>query len=151
MRESNGVFAWELTPENPLLGVVQDGGNAMIELPGSLRDVLVERIDEEIDAHDASTPAEWVEALLVGLDAAAEELEEDLGENLVKNLEESGELEQSLSNEIEGHLEDSDDTSGEDIVRILDGVCEIAWVNEDGDEEIAKGFMESDGYEDEEY
>ena len=123
----------------------------MIELPGSLRDVLVERIDEEIDVNDASTPAEWVEAVLVGLEAAAEELDEDLGENLVKNLEESGELEQSLSNEMEEHLDEAEETSGEDIVRILDGVCEIAWINEDGDEEIAKGFMESDGYEDEEY
>tara|TARA_B100000575_G_scaffold286953_1_gene284471 strand:- start:1163 stop:1534 length:372 start_codon:yes stop_codon:yes gene_type:complete len=123
----------------------------MIELPGSLRDVLVERIDEEIDAHGASTPEQWVEAVLVGLDAAAEELDEDLGENLVKNLEESGELEQSLSDELEEQFEDLDDGSGEDLVRILDGVCEIAWVNEDGDEEIAKGFMESDGYEDEEY
>jgi len=123
----------------------------MIELPGSLRDVLVERIDEEIDAHGASTPEQWVEAVLVGLDAAAEELDEDLGENLVKNLEESGELEQSLSDELEEQFEDLDDGSGEDLVRILDGVCEIAWINEDGDEEIAKGFMESDGYEDEEY
>ena len=123
----------------------------MIELPGSLRDVLVERIDEEIDAHGASTPEQWVEAVLVGLDAAAEELDEDLGENLVKNLEESGELEQSLSDELEEQFEDLDDGSGEELVRILDGVCEIAWINEDGDEEIAKGFMESDGYEDEEY
>ena len=123
----------------------------MIELPGSLRDVLVERIDEEIDANGASTPEQWVEAVLVGLDAAAEELDEDLGENLVKNLEESGELEQSLSIELEEQFEDIDDGSGEDLVRVLDGVCEIAWVNEDGDEEIAKGFMEADGYEEEEY
>lgn len=123
----------------------------MIELPGSLRDVLVERIDEEIDANGASTPEQWVEAVLVGLDAAAEELDEDLGENLVKNLEESGELEQSLSVELEEQFDDLDDGSGEDLVRILDGVCEIAWINEDGDEEIAKGFMEADGYEEEEY
>ena len=123
----------------------------MIEMPGSLRDVLVERIDEEIDANGASTPEQWVQAVLVGLDAAAEELDEDLGENLVKNLEESGELEQSLSVELEEQFDDLDDGSGEDLVRILDGVCEIAWINEDGDEEIAKGFMEADGYEEEEY
>ncbi len=123
----------------------------MIELPGSLRDMLVERIDEEIDANNASTPEEWFGALLIGLEAAAEELDEDLGENLVKNLEESGELEQSLSDELIEQFEDLEEGSGDELVRIMDGVCEIAWVNEDGDEEIAQGFMESDGYEDEEY
>jgi hypothetical protein len=123
----------------------------MIELPGSLKDMLVERIDEEIDANNASTPAEWVGALLIGLEAAAEELDEDLGENLVKNLEESGELEQSLADELTEQFEDLEEGSGDELVRIMDGVCEIAWINEDGDEEIAKGFMESDGYEDEEY
>jgi hypothetical protein len=30
----------------------------------------------------------------------------------------------------------------------LNSVCEVAWIDEDGDDEIAKGFMESDGYED---
>ena len=123
----------------------------MIELPGSLRDMLVERIDEEIDANNASTPEEWVGALLIGLDAAAEELDEDLGETLVKNLEESGELAQSLADALTEQFEDLEDGSGDELVRIMDGVCEIAWINEDGDEEIAKGFMESDGYEDEEY
>ena len=123
----------------------------MIELPGSLREVLVERIDEEIEAHSASNPKEWIEALLTGLEAAAEELDEDLGENLIKNLEESGELEQSFADEMEENLDDLEEGSGEDLVRIMDGICEIAWINEDGDEEIAKGFMESDGYEDEEY
>ena len=119
----------------------------MIELPGSLREVLIERIDEQIDAKGASAPKEWFEALLVGLEAAAEELEEDLGENLVSKLEESGELEQSLSKELEEHFEGLTEASGDEIVRIMNSVCEVAWVDEDGDEEIAKGFMESDGYD----
>ena len=120
----------------------------MIELPGSLKEGLIERIDEQIDAKGASAPKQWFEALLVGLDAAAEELDEDLGENLVSKLEESGELEQSLSKELQGQFEGLTDITGEEIIRILNSVCEVAWVDEDGDDEIAKGFMESDGYED---
>ena len=122
----------------------------MIELPGSLKEVLIERIDEQIDAKGASAPKQWFEALLVGLDAAAEELDEDLGENLVSKLEESGELEQSLSKELQGQFEGLTDITGDEIIRILNSVCEVAWVDEDGDDEIAKGFMESDGYEDDE-
>ena len=121
----------------------------MIELPGSLREVLIERIDEQIDAKGADAPQEWFEALLVGLEAAAEELDEDLGENLVSKLEESGELEQSLSVELQEQFEGLDEASGDEIVRIMNSVCEVAWIDEDGDEEIAKGFMESDGYDDE--
>tara|TARA_B110000495_G_C22727657_1_gene427180 strand:- start:302 stop:688 length:387 start_codon:yes stop_codon:yes gene_type:complete len=120
----------------------------MIELPGSLKEVLIERIDEQIDAKGASAPKQWFEALLVGLEAAAEELDEDLGENLVSKLEDSGELEQSLSKELQEQFEGLTDITGEEIIRILNSVCEVAWIDEDGDDEIAKGFMESDGYED---
>lgn len=121
----------------------------MIELPGSLKEVLIERIDEQIDAKGASAPKQWFEALLVGLEAAAEELDEDLGENLVSKLEDSGELEQSLSKGLQEQFEGLTDITGEEIIRILNSVCEVAWIDEDGDDEIAKGFMESDGYEDE--
>ena len=120
----------------------------MIELPGSLKEVLIERIDEQIDAKGASAPKQWFEALLVGLEAAAEELDEDLGENLVSKLEDSGELEQSLSKELQDQFEGLTDITGEEIIRILNSVCEVAWIDEDGDDEIAKGFMESDGSED---
>ena len=123
----------------------------MIELPGSLRDVIIERIDEEIETTGADEPEAWFACFLAGLDVAAEELDEELGENLITRLEESGELEQSLADELEEQFEGLEDSSGEELVRIMDSTCEIAWINEDGDEEIAKGFMESDGYEDEEY
>jgi len=123
----------------------------MIELPGSLRDVIVERIDEEIETNGADTPEAWVACFLAGLDVAAEELDEELGENLVLKLEESGELEQSLVDELEEQFEELDYPSGDDLMRIVDAICEVAWVNEDGDDQIAKGFMESDGYSEEDY
>ena len=123
----------------------------MIELPGSLRDVIVERIDEEIETTGANAPEGWVSCFLAGLDVAAEELDEELGENLINRLEESGELEQSLSDELEAQFEDLEQPSGDELMRVVDTVCEVAWINEDGDDQIAKGFMEPDGYEDEDY
>ena len=47
----------------------------MIELPGSLREFVVERIDDELSSK--SDPKEWVRCLLVGLDALAEEMDEE--------------------------------------------------------------------------
>ena len=123
----------------------------MIELPGSLRDLLCESIDEELENSGADDVDGWIKSVFIGLDAAAEELDEDLGENLVRKLEESGELEQSLANELQEQVEDLNDPGGDELIRILGTICEIAWVNEDGDDEIAKGFMEADGYEDEDY
>ena len=123
----------------------------MIELPGSLRDLLCESIDEELENSGADELSGWIKCLFIGLDAAAEELDEDLGENLVQKLEESGELEQSLSDELEEQLADVVDPSGDELIRVLGNICEIAWINEDGDDEIAKGFMEADSYEDEDY
>ena len=64
----------------------------MIELPGSLRDLLCESIDEELENSGADALDGWIKCVFIGLDAAAEELDEDLGENLVQKLEESGEL-----------------------------------------------------------
>ena len=95
----------------------------MIELPGSLRDVIVERIDEEIDTTGADTPEGWIACFLAGLDVAAEELDEELGENLITRLEESGELEQSLPDELEEQFEDLDSPSGDDLMRVVDAVC----------------------------
>jgi hypothetical protein len=123
----------------------------MIELPGSVRDMIVERIDEEIETTGADAPDGWVACLLAGLDVAAEELDEELGENLVLRLEESGELEQSLSTVLEEQFEALEHPSGDELMRVVDTVCEVAWINEDGDDQIAKGFMESDGYEEDDY
>jgi hypothetical protein len=123
----------------------------MIELPGSLKELLRERVDEELETSGASTPEQWVHSLFIGLDAAAEELDEDLGENLIIKLEESGELEQSLTKELEEQFGNLSEPAADDLIRMMDSVCEVAWIDEDDDDQIAKGFMESDGYEDEDY
>ena len=126
----------------------------MIELPGSLREFLVERVDEEMDATGASDPASWTHCVLHGIDALGEELDEELGENLVPRLEQSAELEDSLSNCMTQSLEGTDDPdlNGDDLVNTLDKLCEIAWIDEDGDDEIAKGFLDgSDDFEEDEF
>ena len=123
----------------------------MMELPGSLRDMIIARIDEEIETNDADSPESWLHCVLAGLEVAAEELDEEIGENLVTKLEESGELEQSFGAEFKQQFADLDEPSGDDLMSIIDSACEVIWINEDGDDQIARGFMESDGYEDEDY
>ena len=123
----------------------------MIELPGSLRELLRERVEEELDTSKADSPETWICSLFIGLDAAAEELDEDLGENLVLKLEESGELELGLAKELQAQCGSLSEPSADDLIRLMDVVCEVAWIDEDDDDQIAKGFMESDGHEDEDY
>jgi hypothetical protein len=125
----------------------------MIELPGSLREFFILQIEDEL-APAEGQPKSWSAAIIIGLDALAEEIDQEVGENIVAKLEESGELEGKLGELLPdafAHLEGSDATA-DDLVGVLDKLCEIAWINEDGDDEIARGFMDgSDGYEDEEY
>jgi hypothetical protein len=123
----------------------------MIELPGSLRELLRERVEEELDTSKADSPEKWIRSLFIGLDAAAEELDEDLGENLILKLEESGELEHGLAKELQAQCGSLSEPSADDLIRLMDVVCEVAWIDEDDDDQIAKGFMESDGHEDEDY
>ena len=123
----------------------------MLELPGSLRDLIIERIDEEIETNGADSPETWLACVLAGLDVAAEELDEEIGENLVTKMEESGELEQSFGDEFKEQFANLVEPSGDDLMRVIDSACEVVWINEDGDDQIARGFMESDGYEDEDY
>ena len=123
----------------------------MLELPGSLRDLIIERIDEEIETNNANSPDTWLDCVLAGLEVAAEELDEEIGENLVTKLEESGELEQSFATEFKEQFADLNEPAGDDLMTIIDTACEVIWINEDGDDQIARGFMESDGYEDEDY
>jgi hypothetical protein len=41
---------------------------------------------------------------------------------------------------------------GEDLVSNLDKLCEVAWIDEDGDDEIAKGFLDgTDDFEEDEF
>ena len=125
----------------------------MIELPGSLREFFILQIEDELDPVNGG-PQNWSVAVLRGLDALAEEIDQEVGENLVPKLEESGELESKLSELLPDAFSDlkGSDPTAEDLVGVLDKLCEVAWINEEGDDEIARGFMDgSDGYEDDEY
>jgi len=126
----------------------------MIELPGSLREYVIERIDEELESTGAKDPSGWVTCLLAALDSLAEEIDEDMGENLIPTLETSGELDEPLSSALASAFAalTTDDPGGEDLIGVVNKLCEIAWIDEEGDDEIAKGFMDSpDDFEDEEF
>jgi len=125
----------------------------MIELPGSLREFMIQHVEDELNQEDDG-PKQWTDAISVGLDALAEEIDEEVGENLVVRLEESGELEGKLSELLPDALESltGSDPTAEDLLGVLDKLCEIAWINEEADDEIARGLLDgSDGYEDDEY
>ncbi len=122
----------------------------MIELPGSLREFVVERIEDEL-AGDSDVK-EWIRCVMSGLDALAEEMDEEEGENLIPNLEVSGELEDSLAKVLTEHYGQLTDPSGDELLSVVDKVCEVAWIDEEDDDEIARDFLDgSDSFEDEDY
>jgi len=121
----------------------------MIELPGSLREFVIERIEDELTS--GGGPEKWIRSVMAGLEALAEEIGESDGENLIPNLEESGELEQSLAKVLEKQYQDlGDEPSGETLLSVLDKICEVAWINEEADDEIARGFLDGNDDLDEE-
>ena len=98
-----------------------------MELPQSLRDSLVEELDEYLDALGSDPSAEAVANYVIELlEAFADE--EGLDDLLV-DLEESGELDEPLVELLEAEMESNDEFeyTGEEIVSLLEAMCAIEW------------------------
>ena len=82
----------------------------MMQLPHELRDTVVEQLDEYLESQNGTPDAEAVAAFVVELlGTAAEDLKIGDADEIVLKLETSGELDASLLEMLEEHLESSDD------------------------------------------
>ena len=135
----------------------------MIQLPHEMRDTVVEQLDEYLEAQHGTPDAESVAAYVVeALGTVAEELKLGDADEFVIRLETSGELEASLQEMLEEELERDDELefSGEEIVGMVEKVCDIEWTTKDEEEEEEAdddeddddpdGFFDEMGGEDEE-
>lgn len=133
----------------------------MIQLPHEMRDTLVEHLDEYIDGQGASPEPEVVAAYVVDLiGSVAEELKIDDGDEVVLKLESSGELDASLLELLEEEFESNDEFeyTGEEIVSIVEKVCDVEWTTKDDEEEEEEedddedpdGFFDDIGADDDE-
>ena len=113
----------------------------MVELPTSMRELLVDQLDTYCENLDEATDTDALaEAVVEILEVVANEVGGVDPEEIVSKLEMSGELDASLVEVLESHFASSTslEFTGEEIVALLEKVCEIEWTDpeffEDGDE-----------------
>lgn len=132
----------------------------MMQLPHEMRDTLVEQLDEYFDAQGGSLDGEVVAAYVIELiGTVAEELKIDDGDEIILKLESSGEMEASLLELLEEEFESNDEFeyTGEEIVSLVEKVCEVEWTtkedaddDDDEDEDDPDGFFDDIGGDDDE-
>ncbi len=131
----------------------------MMQLPSDMRDALVEQLDEYLDAHASSPDAEAVASYVVELiGTVAEELKLDDADEIILKLESSGELEAGLSEVLEEEFESNDEFefTGEEVVSLLEKLCDLEWAAgddddiDDDDDDDTDDFFEEFGSDEEE-
>ena len=131
----------------------------MIQLPHEMRDTVVEQLDEYLEAQTGTPDGETVAAYVIELlGSAAEELKIDDADEIVLKLETSGELEASLQELLEEEFERDDELAftGEEIVSLIEKVCDVEWTTaddddadeDDDDEDDPDGFFDDMGADD---
>ena len=130
----------------------------MMQLPHEMRDTLVEQLDEYFDAHGGSPDGEVIAAFVIELiGTVAEELKVDDGDEIILKLESSGEMEASLLELLEEEFESNEEFeyTGEEIVSLLEKVCEVEWTtkddaddDDDDDDDDPDGFFDEIGGDD---
>lgn len=106
-----------------------------MQLPYSMRESLVDDIDEFLEAFSSDPEPEQVANYLV--EALETYADEEGIDDIVATLEEEGELEASLSEALEGEMTSNDEFeyTGEEIVSLLEKLCGVEWDGEDDDED----------------
>ena len=120
-----------------------------MQLPNSMRDNMVDDLDEYLEAVSASPDTEAIAAYVIEL---LETYAEDAGiDDIVAALEEETALDGSLSETIEEEMSSNDEFeyTGEEIISLLERLCEIEWVEGEDDEDL-DDEEEEEGEEEEE-
>ncbi len=111
----------------------------MMQLPHEMRDTLVETLDEYLEAQTGSPEPEAVAAYVVELlGTVADEMKLDEADEIVLKLESSGELDASLIEMLEEEFESNEEFeyTGDEIVSLVEKVCDVEWTTTDDDEEV---------------
>ncbi len=122
-----------------------------MQLPNSMRDHMVDDLDEYLEAVSASPDTEAIAAYVIEL---LETYAEDAGiDDIVAALEEGAALDGTLSETIEEEMSSNDEFeyTGEEIISLLERLCEIEWIEgEDDDDDAEEEEEEEEEVEEEE-
>lgn len=106
-----------------------------MQLPNSMRDKMVDDLDEYLEAVSASPDTEAIAAYVIEL---LETYAEDAGiDDIVALLEEETALDSGLSETIEEEMSSNDEFeyTGEEIISLVERLCEIEWVDGEDDDD----------------
>lgn len=106
-----------------------------MQLPHSIREALVDELDEYLESYGSEPDSEAVAAYVIEL---LEAHADDQGfDDFVVDLEESGALDEPLQDVLETEMSSNDEFeyTGEEIVSLLERMCDIEWDTDADDEE----------------
>ncbi len=123
-----------------------------MQLPHSMRESLVDEIDEFLQAFSSDPEPEQVANFIVEqLESYADSEGID---DILQTLEEEGELETSLMETLESEMGSNDEFeyTGEEVVSLLERICGLEWsdANDDDDDEIDDDEDDDDDDEEDE-
>jgi len=121
-----------------------------VQLPISIRDSLVDELDEMLDAYSTDPDTEAVVTYLL---EQLEILADEAGiEDVLAALEEDASLEAPLPEVLESEMSSNDEFefTGEEIVSLLERICAIEWDEADSDDDEWEDDEEEDEDEEEE-
>jgi hypothetical protein len=104
-----------------------------VQLPNSMRDNMVDDLDEYLEAVSASPDTEAISNYVIEL---LETYAENEGvDDVVAALEETAALDNPLAETLEEEMSSNDEFeyTGEEIISLLERLCEIEWVESDED------------------
>ena len=121
-----------------------------MQLPNSMRDHMVDDLDEYLDAVSASPDTEAIASYVIEL---LETYAENNGiDDVLASLEEAAALDGTLSETLEEEMSSNDEFeyTGEEIVSLLERLCEIEWVESEDDDDLDEEEEEEEEEEQEE-
>ena len=121
-----------------------------MQLPNSMRDQMVDDLDEYLDAVSASPDTEAIASYVIEL---LETYAENNGiDDVLASLEEAAALDGTLSETLEEEMSSNDEFeyTGEEMVSLLERLCEIEWVESQGGGDEEEDEEEEDEEEEQE-
>ena len=121
-----------------------------MQLPNTMRDKMVDDLDEYLEAVSASPDTEAIASYVIEL---LETYAEDAGiDDVVATLEEESTLDGTLVETIEEEMSSNDEFeyTGEEITSLLERLCDIEWVDSKGGADDEEDDEEEEEEEEEE-
>ena len=109
-----------------------------MQLPNALRDLLVQELDQYLEAFGTEPDAEAVAAYVV--EVIEGWADEEGWDEIISELEESGALEDTFAESLENEMASNDEFefTGEEISSLVERMCEIEWEDDEEADDLSE-------------